>query len=137
VADTPQYERGAGDAATGTPMPQGEAQSLNDSVSAMPAPEAGASAPQAEAAPAPEVQPAQPGANIPAYQPDNEDDQFITGPTLRPDEPQTAGIPTGAGGVPPDVVRGLPLLQRAAQEPGADPKLQTLVNLVLHELGRG
>jgi hypothetical protein len=72
----------------------------------------------------------------PQFQADNEDDAFITGPTTRPNEPVTTGIPTGADSIPAEVLRNLPLLQRAAQEPGADPNLQTLVALVLHELNQ-
>jgi hypothetical protein len=72
----------------------------------------------------------------PLFSPESEDDAFITGPSMRPDEPVTAGIPSGGASIPAAVIRNLPLLQRAAQEPGADPKLQTLVALVLRELGR-
>jgi hypothetical protein len=124
----PEFRRGTGPDA----LPQGEAQNLNDAMAEVPAQqEQGATAPTPEDS---GVELAQPSDYEPIYEPETDDDLFLTGPTTRPDEPVTTGIPTGAAGVPADVIRNLPLLQRAAQEPGADPKLQTLVALVLREL---
>jgi hypothetical protein len=70
------------------------------------------------------------------FEPGSEDEAFLTSPTSRPDEAQTVGIPTGASAIPASVIRNLDMLQRAAAEPDADPQLQTLVRLILRELGK-
>jgi hypothetical protein len=124
----PEFQQGAGEA---TQLPQGAATQLNDAMAEVPTPQDDTQLAQDSG-----VELAQPSDYEPQFQADNEDEAFITGPTTRPDEPVTAGIPTGADAIPPDVIRNLPLLQRAAQEPGADPNLQTLVALVLHELNQ-
>jgi hypothetical protein len=80
--------------------------------------------------------PAEPADYEPMFEPGSEDEAFLTSPTSRPDEAQTVGIPTGASAIPASVIRNLDMLQRAAAEPDADPQLQTLVRLILRELGK-
>jgi hypothetical protein len=102
-----------------------------------------AMAPQEPAplAPAPQAQPqaqpelAGPADNQPLYQATSEEDAFIIGPTLRPDEPQNAGTAPRTH-IPAQVIRDLPLLQRAASEPNADPQLISLVSFLVRELNR-
>jgi len=135
VPDKPQFERGASDAATGAPMPQGEAQALNEAVADMPAPEQDASVPQAEAAPTTptdDIAPAQPADYEPIYTPESDDEEFLTGPTGRPDEAQFVGATTRQA-MSPRVRRAIPALQRAASEPGASAQLQELVAHLLRE----
>jgi hypothetical protein len=106
----------------GTPeqLPQGAATQLNE---ANPQP-----ADQGQAtAPAEEIQPAQPADYEPQYQPATDDEEFLTGPTTRPDEDVTAGAVMGDR-VPPHVRSQLPALQAAADAPGASAELQALVS---------
>jgi hypothetical protein len=131
------YRRGTGVDA----LPQGEATTLNDAKLTTDT----ASPPQElePLAPAPEAQPevglpapAEPGANVPVWQPDSEDEAWLTGLTLRPDESQTVGAQARTP-VPPAVRRALPLLQRAAASPDADPQLMTLVAYLSREAAKG
>lgn len=119
----------------GTPeqLPQGAATALNEAAPTTsvtePAPVADAAA---AAEPTVEPQMASPADYEPMYQPDTEEDQFLTGPTMRPEEPQYVGT-TPPRGLPPRVRRSLPVLQQLAADPDASPELQALVNLLVYE----
>lgn len=113
-------------------LPQGAASELNASLPTegpITAPAAEGAAPAEEAA-APVLEPADP--NALRYSPQDDDERFLTDPSLYPDEPITAG--TGRRNIPPEVLRNLPLLVQAAQAPGASVELQTLVSLILAEV---
>ena len=75
---------------------------------------------------------AEPGDFDPDFEPETEDQDFITSPTLRPDEAQTAG--TAPRRVIADSVRRqLVSLQAAATEADASPELRTIVAFLLRE----
>ena len=129
----------------GTPeqLPRGQADALNentnvqapDAVDAQPvanAPEeAPADQPQ-ELSPedAAAISDASPQDQTPMYDPVTDDEQFILGPTTRPDESPLAGTePTSP--ISPRVRIQLPVLQRAAQDPGASDELKLLVQYLL------
>ena len=57
----------------------------------------------------------------------DEDMKFVTGPTMKPGEAQWVGAKSAAGPVSDRVRRRLPTLQKAAQAPGASPRLQAMV----------
>jgi len=125
----------------GTPeqLPYGEAAALNETPMGQTAPELGVPEGAPAAAPAEEEyvdDPGQPGDNEPLFEPADEDEDFLTGPTLRPDEPQSILPLAGRQRVPENVRRNLPLIQAAASEPGADPQLTTLVNFLVREMSR-
>ena len=118
-------------------LPAGAATEANAQLPTLTAsqPDPMAGAPEAAAPAAPEdgaedLVPAQAADYNPIYQPQSEDEAFLTDPTTRPDEAQWVGTgpqPT----LPPAVARQLPALQRAAAEPGASPELQVLVAYLL------
>lgn len=116
-----EFKRGEGPDA----LPQGEATALNEA----PVPAA-----PAEVVAEPEIQLAQPSDYEPDFAAESEDDDFITGPTLKPGEPVTAG--TERRRMDPDVKAHLGALQRAAQGPGASKELVGLVNLLLRDEAR-
>jgi len=117
----------------GTPeqLPQGAATELNNAAEqgrALGA-QADASAPQApDQAELPA--PAQAADYEPQFEPSTDDEDFITGPTTRPDESQLVGT-TAPQRVPGHVRAQLPALQAAAQAPGASAELQALVSYLL------
>ncbi len=76
------------------------------------------------------VEPAAPGDFLPEYQPETDDDVFLTGPTRRPDEAQTAGTEPRRG-LAPNVRRNINLLQEAAASPNASPELRALVSYLI------
>ena len=57
----------------------------------------------------------------------NDDLKFVTGPTLKPAEAQWVGARSASGPVSPRVRRRIHTLQKAAQAPGASPRLQAMV----------
>lgn len=134
-----EFEQGAG---SPEQLPQGATQELNaalpTSTASEPVSEAEAAAGAAgAAAPVEEVpiEPALPQDYDPVWAPETEEDDFIAGPTLSPEEPQSVG----AGRRQPlsaQVRRSLPLLQQMAAEPGASPQLRALVSLMLREAQR-
>ncbi len=71
--------------------------------------------------------------NPEGYVPIDEDEAYITGPTMRPGEDQAAGAQYPAP-LSPRVRASLSALQAAASEPGADPTLQALIRLLLLEV---
>jgi hypothetical protein len=124
-----EFQQGGG---TPEQLPQGAAQGLNEGLAQVPE-EGGAPA----AAPLEEEVPetATPADYEPAYQPETDDDAFLTGPTTRPDEPVTAGVNDRAD-IPASLRRALPLLVDAANTPGASPQLRSLVNFLVREANR-
>lgn len=123
---------------SGTPgqLPQGAATELNNALptetASAPASDAEAAASEAAAEQEVPVEMAAPADYEPVFQPASEEDDFIAGPTLRPDEPQTLGTSRRAP-IPANVRRSLPVLQRLAAEPGASPQLIALVALLTRE----
>jgi hypothetical protein len=124
-------------------LPQGAVSELNAATPSPTelAPEELSVAPGAQEEAVEEPLPAEAADYEPMFEPGSEDEAFLVSPTTRPDEAQTVGIPTGAAAIAPEVIRSLDTLQRAAEEPGAeepgaDPNLQTLVRLILRELGK-
>lgn len=77
-----------------------------------------------------ELEPAGPEDWAPAYEPETEDDAFITGSTTRPDEPATAGT-YPVSPISRRVRLQLPVIQRAAEEPGASEELKSLLAFIL------
>lgn len=61
----------------------------------------------------------------------NEDMKFVTGPTMKPDEAQWVGARSAAGPVSDRVRRRMGTLQKAADAPGASPRLQAMVKWLL------
>ncbi len=120
-------------------LPRGEATALNEGTNVVaPDPIQAAvslTAPEgmpAETAPAEDVpvEPATPQDFLPDYQPQTDEEAFLTGPTMRPDEAQTAGTAPRRG-LAPVVSRNLSLLQQAAAGPNASPELRALVQFLL------
>ena len=68
--------------------------------------------------------------NPEGYVPLDEDEEYLVGPTMRPDEDQAVGAqyPTPLSN---RLRLNLPALQAAASEPGASPELIALVALLL------
>jgi len=118
-------------------LPQGAVGQLNEALpTTTPAePETALEATTEPSGALPEPEYALPQDYEPVYAPETEEDDFIAGPTLSPDEPQTVGA-TRRVRVPPNVRRSLPLLQQMAAEPTASPQLRALVSLLLREANR-
>lgn len=115
----------------GTPdqLPQGEATALNQAVTDIPNQGGQAAAPEmADDSTAP----AQPADYEPIYTPESDDEDFLSGPTLRPDEAQFVGA-TPQQPLSAAARRSLPTLQAAAAEPGASDALKALVAALLRE----
>lgn len=68
----------------------------------------------------------------PVYEPEDEDDEFIVGPTGRPGEAQWVGAQSRRT-LPAAVNRHLTTLQEAAAMPGASPELVALVKYLLRK----
>ena len=128
AGETPdvQYE-----AAEGTPdqMQRGEASDLN---AQLPTENPTAPEPAVEAVQDEAVLPAEPQDYDPLFDPETDDEAFITGPTMRPDEAQFVGA-VQPRELPPTVKRSLTALQQAATEPGASAELQGLVQYLLRK----
>ncbi len=123
------------DAGTPEQLPQGAATDLNAALPNKTVQPAGEQpgAVQPEAMP----EPAQARDYEPEYAPESDDEQFITGPTMRADEPLTAGVtavPKSA--VPASVLRHLPDLVEAAAAPGAPARLRFLVQFLAREANK-
>jgi hypothetical protein len=119
----------------GTPdqLPQGAAAELNAAMPSELAPEELLA--EADVEEVPDLEPATAADFDPAYVPESEEDEFLTGPTNKPAESQTAGAryPT------PLSVRtraALPVLQAAASDPSATPELIALTRLLVREASR-
>ncbi len=84
-----------------------------------------------------DLEPAEPGDYEPAYQPEDEDDEFLTGETGRPDEPLTEGV-TGLSTVDmsPSLRRALPSLVAAANSPGASESMRIMVRWAVREASK-
>ena len=111
-------------------LPQGAASQLNEAL-----PTTTPGEPEVAAAPAAEaVEPefAMPQDYEPTYAPENEEDQFLVGPTLRPDEDITTGARYRTG-LDNGVKASLPFLQSAAAEASSSEELRALVGLLLRE----
>lgn len=120
-------------------LPRGEATALNEGTNVVaPDPiQAAVALTEPEGMPqevAPEddvpVEPAAPEDFLPDYEPSTEEEAFLTGPTMRPDEAQTAGSAPRRG-LAPVVRRNLGILQQAAAGPNASPELRALVQFLL------
>ena len=66
----------------------------------------------------------------PQYVPETDDEEFLAGPTERPDEAQFVGA-NPPQGQSQTVRRHLSLLQEAASAPGASAQLQALVSYLI------
>jgi len=60
----------------------------------------------------------------------DEEEEFLYGPTLRPDEPVTAGATSRLAPPPPGVQSWLPKLLAAARQPDAPPELHAFLRLL-------
>ena len=67
----------------------------------------------------------------PARGSQDEDMKFVTGPTLKPGEAQWVGARSASGPVSARVRRRISTLQKAAEAPGASPRLQAMVKWLL------
>lgn len=119
---------------TAAQLPRGEASRVNAEFERAESTAADTEVPAVEYA-EPEVEddsglPAEPADFEPQFEAETEDEDFITGPTSRPDEAQFVGatptIPLSAA-----ARRAVPILQRAAEEPGASEQLRRLVAYLL------
>ncbi len=131
MAQPPDFVKGTGP----DQLPQGEAKQLNDQLASTPPPPDTAQpvAPQQQQQALPAA--ASPNDYQPQFTPQNEGDQFITGPTTRPNEPQTVGAHQQLP-VPQAVLDAMPAFVEAAQAPDAPPQLQALVQLIQFHAGR-
>ncbi len=134
----PEPQQVQQNAGTADQLQKGEAGALND---AMPTgTELAASGqpdvalqPQATGAAPPEQDMSEPDLAAqsdyePQYQPEGADDDFVTGPTTRPDEPVTTGAFGGPRrGLSPDLVAALPVFEEAANLPDAPPQIRVLM----------
>lgn len=133
---TVQQDTGSG---PGQSLPQGAASEVNANL-----PTETVSGPgEALAAPAEDQagadaglpEPAQPSDYEPVFQPENDDEDFLTGPTTRPDEPVTTGaFGGGRTALPPDAPTWMPVFVEAAQLPDAPPQLKALVRILTSNL---
>jgi hypothetical protein len=128
----------------GTPeqLPRGAAEALNENVNVVPPDELEvqpvADAPGEETEeeepldPEDEdgIKPAAAADYTPLYEPASEDESLILGPSTRPDESETAGTAPAS-----PISRRLrlltPVIQKAAEEPGASPQLKELLEYIL------
>ena len=113
-------------------MGQGEASELNDGLELAREVDAGTEdVGEAAAAETEEVDDSMEDATLADFEPQvgasNDDMKFVTGPTLKPAEAQWVGARSAAGPVSDRVRRRLPTLTKAAQAPGASPRLQAIV----------
>lgn len=128
----------------GTPeqLPRGAADALNENTNVVPPDQVEATpvadapgeeeqsgSPQIDSGEA-DLEPAGQADYTPLYEPVTEDEQFILGPTMRPDEAQFVGTENPSP-ISPKVRIQLPILQRAAEEPGASDELKLLVDYLL------
>lgn len=127
---------------TASQLPYGAATDLNEVApttdvtepEAVTAPEAGGEESlDTEEALVPEL--ATPADYEPQYTPTSEDDDFIVGPSTRPDEPVTAGAAMRPR-LSSSTLASLPVLVAAAAEPDASEELQALVAILLREANR-
>lgn len=132
MAKAPEFK-----AQQGTPdqLPRGEAQQLNQPPPEPPAPVVEVQQP----APTPEPQAAlaTPADYEPNFVPQTDEEAFITGPTMRPDEPQTAGAFDTRTPPPNDVASWMPLFVEASSYPDAPPQLKSLTALLGYHLNNG
>lgn len=69
------------------------------------------------------------------YQPQNESEQMLLGPTGRPQEPISAGMHAGRIEPPPSAKHWLPVVMEAAKDPNAPPQLVLLARLMSYHMG--
>lgn len=127
----PKVQAGEGET---TQLPRGAAAQVNEAAEegralAEAAPTAEA---PAEEEYAPELEPAEAADYEPQFEASTDDEDFITGPTTRPDEDVTAGSMAN-NQIPASVRRSLGLLVEAANTPGASENLRSLVNFLVRE----
>jgi len=116
-----EVQQGAG---TPEQLPQGAASAVNEATPSA----TEMTAEQVDVGDFPE--PAEAADYEPLFEPATDDEDFITGPSLRPDEDVTAGASVPLR-VPAHVRAQLPSLQAAADAPGASAELQALVSYLL------
>lgn len=119
----------------GSDLPQGAASELNAALPTQAVSEGEMIAgPEGEAA---DLEMAESSDYEPMYQPEGDDDAFITGPTIRPDEPVTMGVTANSPQrLSPDLLRHLPDISAAAMLPGASATLRTLADFLVREASR-
>jgi hypothetical protein len=109
---------------TSEQLPRGAATAINEATPSETEMQSG----QVDVGPLPE--PAEAADYEPEFEPATDDEDFITGPSLRPDEDVTVGTILQPR-VPSHVRKQLPALQEAASAPGASAELQALVAYLL------
>lgn len=127
--DPSEAEFRQGDPGVDEQLGQGETQELNDGLEL--ADELDEGNDVEAAGPAEEADDSMQPATLADFEPQggamDEDMKFVTSPTLRPAEAQWVGARSAAGPVSPRVRRRLNTLQKAADSPGASPRLQAMV----------
>ncbi len=124
-----------GDPGVNEQMDQGEATQLNDGLELAREMDAGTEEGAAEPAGPEEPDDSMQDATLADFEPQrgasDEDMKFVTSPTLKPAEAQWVGARSAAGPVSERVRRRLPTLQKAAEAPGASPRLQAMVKWLI------
>lgn len=121
----------------GSDLPQGAASELNAALPTQTVSEGEMiEAPGAEGEAA-DLEMAEASDYEPMYVPEDDDDAFITGPTIRPDEPVTMGVTAASPRrLSPDLLRHLPDITAAAAMPGASATLKTVADFLVREASR-
>ena len=119
----------------GADLPQGAASEVNAALPTQTVPDAsgqpGAVEGGAAAADTSEPEVAQPSDYEPMYTPETDDEQFITGPTTRPDESVSTGaFARGPKSLSPRLAGAMPLFVAASELPDAPPQLRVLMSLL-------
>lgn len=121
----------------GNDLPQGAASQVNAALPSqtvsegqtIEAPAPGDQAAAAEDTAEPEL--AQDSDYEPVYTPETEDEQFITGPTTRPDESVSTGaFARGPRTLSPRLAAAMPMFVAAAELPDAPPQLRLLMQML-------
>ena len=71
------------------------------------------------------------------FNPANEDEAFLFGPSNRPDEHVALTRPTKLVPAPRDLEKYLDVFSEAARQPDAPPELLAFVRILNYEMGRG
>ena len=127
---------------TADQLPQGAAAALNDAMpSELQAPELDPGlAPEGAAteAEAPDLEAAGPADYEPQFSAETEDDDFITGPTTKPEEDVTAGVSAypNPQRVSPSLLRALPSFVAASGMPGAPAQMRFMAAFLAREANK-
>lgn len=122
---------------TADQLPRGEATKLNEAMPSTLAPEELAPTSPEEAA-APDLELADATDYEPQFAAETDDEDFITGPTSKPDEAVTTGVTAmpNAARVPPSLLRALPSFVAAASMPGTSEQMRFVAAFLAREANK-